>query len=291
MVKISQLFALAMLSKVFIASSVELSEKALFACAEAGIAECLFARGTQSEEAGNLTEAKLLYQLAYENGHEPAGPALLRVIRAEKKTEAMGPDNTTMSETAMKPAAKHVEANSIHDKIASPVQETIAPLEAGVSKSLSIASTEMPTKNFRECWDATFTTEMKGLAVSTPGYGSGSPGRYTEQSQQPTNQRVTACFATYGVTGSGIFFGDKFIALRQYSDELKVLVGTYTNQDGTFTNFYFKVNTEDESRRNSENFPWGYALLQLVPNVKEFKIGIPIFELRGKAVKVESPEK
>lgn len=68
-------------------TNVPMSKAALVQCANAGVAECQYELGKLVEEgrtvAKDLAAAKQLYTLAYQNGYDPAGAAMLRLTRSQ----------------------------------------------------------------------------------------------------------------------------------------------------------------------------------------------------------------
>ena len=67
-------------------TTVKMSQASLVECANSGVAECQFQLGELVENGKgvmkDLDSAKALYTLAYRNGYDPAGTALLRLTKA-----------------------------------------------------------------------------------------------------------------------------------------------------------------------------------------------------------------
>lgn len=277
--------ALLLLAQPWAVASDGISPGALESCAKAGVAECQFKWGKAREAAGDVASAKKFYELAYAGKYEPAGQALLRLVRGEEAAERR-----------LAAPAEAVSASSAVTARVTP--NTVAgrnPEGPGATDRVKLSDQPLPgqfvgnpSKKLHTCWEATFTQQIRGEMTALPDW---RPGVFKELSAEPTSQVFVFCFSPYGTPGSGMYAGKTFIQLRQLDDK-GVLAGTYTNPDKTLTNFHFVNSTDDKLpgyATNRPDLPKGTSVLQVTPNIKKFKPGLPMFELRGTSRKVPVP--
>jgi hypothetical protein len=117
-----------------------ISLQALKSCSDSGIHECQFRFAEHLEANSDPNGAKKLYEMAYEGGYEPAGVALLRLIKHSTEPK----DNS--ASLSVTPAAEPTGTTQV---------------SANSSPATTSPADRLPMK-YSDCWEATLTSSQAG---------------------------------------------------------------------------------------------------------------------------------